>query len=294
MRKSKKWTIQIVQPSSPSPTDILLDRVKELQSIGFNVIFKAPPFNLNEPWYSATQQDRVNELGESLIDESIDYVLSARGGYGASDLISELPWEQIKKSKPKSLIGFSDTSALHAALYSQAKWPGIHGPMPGTTYWHPESEEIKKFCDRLKNNTWSGQLELSEHSRQTISGTLFGGCFSVITNLIGTKWLPDFSGKVIFIEDIQENIPRMLRMWNQWLQSGILNKVEAMIIGQLVGCGDQQEIKTFVNIIQKSVSFPIFKTEAFGHCSPNQVMKLGCRATINDNIMKWTDTGEYL
>jgi muramoyltetrapeptide carboxypeptidase len=144
--------------------------------------------------------------------------------------------------------------------------------------------------------TVAGSLALKAWSpTQEVSGILFGGCFTVLTNLIGTPYLPSsLAGHIVFFEDTDENPARLMRAFNQWLQSGLLNNAKALIIGSLRNLGEKiadcapYVYEHFAN--RAGPSLPVFSTADFGHSSPNFPLMVGAHATIKGNQLKWTYT----
>jgi muramoyltetrapeptide carboxypeptidase len=126
-----------------------------------------------------------------------------------------------------------------------------------------------------------------------ILGTLFGGCYSVLTNLIGTPYLPkSLRGHILFFEDLDEHPARLMRHWNQWLQSGLLEGVQAVVIGNLLKLG--QNIPDNAEYVfeewARRCPAPLFKSNAFGHLSPNFPLGIGAAAEISSErnwSLKW-------
>ena len=61
-------------------------------------------------------------------DPAVDALWCVRGGYGASRLLPLLDWDLIR-ANPKALVGYSDITALHMALHTQAGLVSFHGPI---------------------------------------------------------------------------------------------------------------------------------------------------------------------
>jgi muramoyltetrapeptide carboxypeptidase len=123
-----------------------------------------------------------------------------------------------------------------------------------------------------------------------ISGPLFGGCFSVLTGLIGTPYFPrSLDGHVVFIEDVDEHPGRLVRALNQWLQSGALRGVRALVVGHLRKLGDRipDDAPFVLDMFATRAGVPVFHTPLVGHTSPNFPMFLGAQATIAGASLRW-------
>lgn len=286
-------TIRIIRPSSREQTDLLPARADELRQCGFEVLYDDLPRDPSWPYVAATIQDRAEALAAALTEDASDVVLCARGGYGASDLLPHLPWSALGKARPKLLVGFSDISALHAALYEKLAWPSLHAPMPATVLWRKDGMNddadalLTVIRDVIQRKSAGHALAVEPVSTPggsaAIEGTLFGGCFTVLTNLIGTPYLPrSLAGHIVFIEDTDEHPARLMRAFNQWLQSGLLDGAQALVVGHLRGLGDKiPDAAPFVyERFAARSPLPVFKTTAFGHTSPNFPLLNGARAAI--------------
>ena len=110
-------TIRIIKASSLGREGLLGSRVRELEAAGFKILFDDITPDSAWSWTAGTIEDRSKALNEALLEDSSDAVLWARGGYGASDLLDLVPWNEVSRAKAKPIIGFSDVCAAQSALY---------------------------------------------------------------------------------------------------------------------------------------------------------------------------------
>lgn len=296
---SAKPVIRIIRTSSREQTDLLPGRIEEFQRAGIQVIFNDLPADPKWAYVAAPAELRARMLTTALLENETSVVMCARGGYGASDLLPLLPWDTLRKAaaRPKMLVGFSDTSALHSALWHKLGWPGIHGPMPATSLW-PEGAietpgkqgDITRLLEIIHGQATGSQIALeSIHSGGAgpveCRGWLFGGCFSVLTNLIGTPYLPaSLEGAILFFEDIGEHPARLARFLNQWNQAGLLKGVRGVIWGTLTQLGQNiPDNAPFVyeELARRLGEIPCWKSRDFGHVAPNWPIGFGADARIS-------------
>jgi muramoyltetrapeptide carboxypeptidase len=238
---------------------------------------------------------RLAQLQDALMADDCDIIMAARGGYGASELLPHLPWKKLSSMRPKLVIGFSDISALHGAIDRLLGWPCLHGPMPGTDPWTQNlGHEVDQMMEMIRTQTYRGRLSLlpkidTDNSDQLIQGRLWGGCLSVLTNLIGTPFAPlDLKDRILFFEDIGENPARVMRFWNQWLQSGLIDQARAVVLGRFLQTGDEQKGEAMIREqIQQRTRVPVFVCEGFGHGSPNYPILIGAMAKIDGAELNW-------
>ena len=294
-----KPTVRIIRPSSRESQDLLTDRLADFLKRGFYVIHDPLPIDSSWTYASASADIRTAALVDALCEEKSNLVVCARGGYGASDLLPHLPWKKLRNTPPKLLIGFSDISALHSGLYAQLGWHGLHGPMPATTLWKDSTAGASDLEALFSNMThWlsgecSGSIPvqpIGSKSSQSLSGRLFGGCFTVLTNLIGTPYFPEsLADHIIFIEDTDEHPARLMRALNQWLQSGLLEQAKALVVGHLRNLGPNiPDCAPFVlEQFAARAPIPVFHSPLFGHINPNFPLMVGADAQIVNNRLNW-------
>ncbi len=293
MLENYKSHIRIVSPSSRFDANLLLARLAELDK-EFHVSYHKVEGDPSWPFAAGSFKARLEQLSAALLAPDVDIILAARGGYGASDLLPHLPWTQLKNVKPKLLIGFSDISALHSALYTQLDWPSLHAPMPGTELWQKNDPRDVDCLIGLMHGSRSPVEWEVESLQQNLplatEGWSYGGCLAVLTNLIGSPYFPKtLFGSILFWEDIGEHPARILRFINQWVQSRALEGVRGIVLGRFVGC-EVAELCTeaqLKNEIATRLDIPVWSTQLFGHCAPNWPLPIGLKMTITNGKLRW-------
>ena len=288
--------IKVIEPCGPPVTELLDRHLSLLRKAGLDVSYESLGLSTLSRLEEAGVLARSAQMSAALQSDEVGIILSARGGYGASDLLSRIEWERVARSKRKCLIGFSDVTALQSGLFTVLGWPSLHAPMPGSPLWQNDVT-VTNLIDLLSTGwggPWSGDLKLSpvEGSKPMtgpIAGQLFGGCLSVLSNLIGTRYLPQrFSRHILFFEDTGETAPRILRDWRQWLDAGLLTGVRAVVFGQFTECfSDLAESRWLLAELAERTPCPIFASADFGHIENNAPLGIGAEATIDENELKW-------
>lgn len=294
----KKPVIRIIKASSKDRENFLPDRIAFLKGQGFQVLFDDCQEDLNWPYTAASLQARIEMINHALTEPQSQIVLWARGGYGASDLLPFLSKGMFLTSPKKHLVGFSDVSAFHCAAYNAAGWPSVHGPMPATTTWGLDGlEDVKCLLRILDGTSSSGYFELSESSQKTLEGIVFGGCLSVLTNLIGTPFMrKDFRNHILLFEDIGENAGRVIRKLNQWHQTNLLDGVSAIVLGcfEQLATNANHQVEHYLSLrreIESRFGVKTFTTKrpySFGHVSPNFPFVNGSIGLIKDSRFEWS------
>ena len=273
---SKGCNVRLVAPSFAVPEQTLDLQVAQLQACGFTVSGGSVAVDGVGP--------KSADLTQALISPDCPNILCVRGGYGVADLLSRLPYEKFKISK--RVIGYSDISALISALWTQRRFIGINGAMPASAGWGDiTSAEMQALIGIMAGEVTTGELALVPSDRGA-EGILFGGCLSVLTNLIATPYFPkSLAGYILFFEDINESVPRLLRYLNQWVFSGAMAGVQAVVLGRFDNL--EGEIAQLEDGFRGRVGCPVYVTTGFGHSAPLYPIPVGGFGMIADGKLKW-------
>lgn len=293
---SSAKTIRIVEPAGQPNATALAKNIQWLEQQGFRVLYDSIACDENWPYNGGPTQTRADALNDALCETESDYVLAARGGYGASDVLPLLDWGRFKTVNPKFLLGLSDITAIQSALYARLGWYSLHTTMPGGSLWDSNSDDVEQLTKFLRSGLpWQGEIQLeSGQSPDKIDGTLFGGCFAVLTSLIGTPCFPKtLDNTILFLEDINESPGRLMRFWNQWQQADITKGIKALVLGHFSGLDKNDNEDARQNVVsefQRRCDCPVLSTTQFGHCSPSFALGIGAIAQVENGSLSWEMT----
>ena len=275
-----KPAVKIIAPGFIVPRWKLAGRIEQLKEHGFQVSIAQPS--------TSSIEARKQALIDALTDPDCANFVCARGGFGTSDLLPYLPYADFHN--PKRVIGYSDISSLISALWTQSGIIGISGPMPAAVTWNMGSKEMRVLLGIMRGTITTGsisvQRQANSNTDDSAEGTLYGGDMSVLTNLIGTPYMPaSLDGYIVFLEALSENTYRIMRYLNQWEQSGTLDGVRAIVLGRFDKLdGNQADLyKRFA----ARVSCPVYTTSAFGHRYPLYPIPVGGHGKIMDGKLIW-------
>lgn len=235
-------TVGVVSPASTLETPDGL-RIAEHWIRGMGLIPKFGP-NAGGRWgyLAGTDDQRASDLNAAFADPEVKAVFAVRGGWGGARILPLLDWEAIR-ANPKLLIGFSDVTALHLAFAARAGYATIHGGN-ATSSWRKTSwESLWRLAFAGGTPTLGGAEIEAETGRlaRTITGgmatgRLLGGNLTILSTLMGTPWLPDLTGAVLFLEDVNEAEYRVDRMFQQLKLAGVLDGLAGIVFGQCTEC----------------------------------------------------------
>src|SRR3546814_229639 len=230
-------------------------------------------------------------------DDSVRAVFAVRGGWGCARILPYLDYDLIR-ANPKLLIGFSDITALHMAFAARAGFATIHGPNAASSWGELSWNSFRSLAfegktpvyrnpdaadDRLVQQRWRTRTFRSGKA----VGRLLGGNLTVLAALVGTPYLPDFDGAILFLEDVDEAEYRIDRMLTQLALSGVLRRVAGVVFGQCINCsapGPSYGGFTLSQVLKQHLEplgVPAFQGALIGHV-PNQFsIPVGVRAEID-------------
>lgn len=296
-RLSEGGTIGIVSPSSAIfESEPFQVAVETFQAMGLNV--KLGKFVTNRYGHLAgTDEERAEELNDMFLDKEVDAIIALRGGSGAARILDKINYRVIAEN-PKIFIGYSDITALHLAIYEKTGMVTFHAPLAVST-WNKFSYSFFRRIlfdgDRVlfKNPAEKGDnLTVTKNRIRTITkgkatGELLGGNLSVLTGIMGSEYFPSqWEHKILYLEDVGEQIYAVDRMMSQLKLSGILNKISGFIFGKCSDCkpGSGYGSFTLEEVIDhyiKPLNIPAFSGTMIGHIDDNFTIPNGIKVEIN-------------
>ena len=285
-RLYKGCTLGLVAPGSPIYNDSEFDEmIDSLNYLGYILTLGKHVRNKNG-YLAGTDKDRAADLMEAFLNSETDAILCIRGGWGCNRILPLLDFERIRSS-PKPLIGFSDITSLHMAIFKRTGLITFHGPV-GKSDWNAFTVEA---WNRVLLN---GELPVFEIPKDetgafTIQqgiakGTLLGGNLTVLTSLMGSEYLPDFENTILFLEDIGEDVYRIDRMLTQLKLNGILDKLSGFVFGKCTDCKANSNSLTLEQVFEdhiKPLQIPAFYGAMISHEDRNITLPVGIQAEID-------------
>lgn len=271
--------IAVIAPSSPFDRDDFAKGLARLR-LRYQVVMDEGIFGAYR-FFAGDDDDRLRILQNALDDDTIRGIFCARGGYGAMRLLPRLRLPESSSKTAKALVGFSDITALHLAFQSKG-WRSLHGP-------------VITQLGRLKNDAADTLFRVLEspsclpsfHRCRPVNagrseGVVLGGNLSVLTRLLGTPFMPDMRGAILFIEDVGERPYRLDRMMAHLSLAGVLDQISGVALGAFTDCDDgrfrgEEVILEFL----RPLKIPVVAGIPSGHGLENMPIPLGARAVLS-------------
>lgn len=258
-----------------------------LQTWGLDVKYGKNLFK-SDRQFAGTDEERRADF-QSALNSKSSAILFARGGYGTVRFIDQIDWKRFQKS-PKWLIGFSDITAVHSHAHKNVEVETLHAPM-GLTLSKVNANCLSVIKDALFGQrlryTVSKQAAAMEKLNRAGSarGQLVGGNLSMLHTLSGTASDIDCTGKILFLEDLDEYLYHIDRMMIQLKRSGKLASLAGLIIGGMTEMKDNDIPfgRTAEEIISEAVAeynYPVFYGFPAGHIPNNYPLIFGREVSL--------------
>lgn len=264
--------------------------IQEIQSWGLEVVLGQNLY-AKDRQFAGTDVQRTVDLQWALDQTEIRAVFFARGGYGTARIIDALDWSGFFNA-PKWLCGFSDLTVLHSHVNRNIHVETLHATMPIFFKDGVPNEGSESLKHALFGQNQS--LEWRPHllnRKGEAHGELVGGNLSVLYSIMGTPSQMDFEGKLLFLEDLTENLYHVDRMMMQLKRAGHLSKLKGLIVGQFTEMIDNavpfgRNIEEIILEAVEGFDYPVAFDAPIGHVEANYAIYHGKRYTLETNDAK--------
>lgn len=275
-------TVAIVAPSFHFEKEQLDEAIARLQSFGLEPIYYDTIYH-QYGYFSGTERERADAINKAIRDDKVKAIFSLKGGYGSATLLDKIDYKHLMQH-PKIIIGRSDLTALLIAIYTKSNLVTFYGPSAASkqskltmeyeknVLFHNNAETI------LNNDTFYPETKNSKSSEYPthtinpgiVSGQFIGGNLSVLVSLLGTPYFPkDWKGKILFLEDINEDIYKIDRMLGQLKNAGVLNQISGFVFGTCKECKSEAKggfsLNEVIEHYIKPLHIPAYSGAMIGH-----------------------------
>ncbi len=288
-------TVRLIGVASRIEGDDLQEEVRKradmLEALGFRVKVDASCFR-KYGYLCGTDEERAKALMDAFDDDGADGVWCIRGGYGCLRLLPLMDWQVIRRN-PKAFVGYSDITTLHMAIQQRCQLATFHGPMPGnlpTAPWAKKSlmDALAGKAEEALNPPELPPLEVLHPG--VGSGEMTGGNLSLVTASLGTPDEIDTKNKLLFLEDVGEQVYALDRYLHELKQAGKFEDCAGVILGQFTRCPAETDGFTLQEVLRDvfaDVQKPIMWGLHAGHVDDSLTVPLGrkyCLDTFRRNV----------
>jgi muramoyltetrapeptide carboxypeptidase len=280
-------TVMLVSPSGPTKSERVARGIELLTGWGLRPVV-APNAYARDGYLAGGDALRVADLDKAFADPSIRGLICTRGGYGAQRVVDAIDMAAVARD-PKVVAGFSDITALQFALWRGARLATVHGPGAA---WIDErtpaasAESLRAALmsvEPVSIEPVAAEETAGVRVPGVARGPLLGGNLCLVTSSIGTPDLPDLTGAVLLLEEIDEPPYKVDRMLTQLRRAGVLDGVSGVAIGQFTGCTDGWAVDVADVIGERlgGLGVPLLGGLPIGHGAGQRSVPVGVPATLD-------------
>lgn len=296
-KKLKKGdTVGLIAPGYSLSSKALENAISNVRAMGFKP-YHTQRIIGHHGYFSNTDKLRAEDLEDMFLDPEVDGIICARGGYGCTRILDRINYDYIAQS-PKVLVGFSDITALANTIHSKTGLVTFHGPVATTLDNSYNRDNLYKIITQprdhinIRSERYSPQIMQNDDTFEQyvinpgiITAPLVGGNLSLLSAMCGTQYDVDYTGKLVFIEDIEEDPYRIDRMFTQLLSAPTFKHAAGIVLGVFKGCNEPKRVSFSLKEVIldriKPLSIPSIYGYSIGHIDRNLTLPIGVKATLN-------------
>jgi len=281
---SKGDTVAVVSPGFGVRAADLAAGVKRLDELGFRVVTGDHVLD-RDGYLAGSDAARAEDLNRAIARPEVRAVWFARGGYGAARLLDRVRWDRLTRA-PKTLIGYSDVTALFAAASLRTACACLYGPVVA------ELGDARHYHLGSLRAALRGEPSVVRFPRSAVvrsgrvRGPLVGGNLTVLVHLLGTRYAPDPRGAILFLEDVGEPAYRLDRMLTHLRMSGWLRGVAGVVLGSFEAAPRRSFLRDrpVADLVRETfapLGVPVVTGLRAGHVPGKHTLAFGCEARLD-------------
>ncbi|MFJ6196220.1 LD-carboxypeptidase [Micromonospora sp. NPDC092111] len=280
-------TVMLVSPSGPTRPERVARGIELLTGWGLRPV-PAPHAYARRGYLAGDDALRAADLNAAFADPEVRGVICTRGGYGAQRVVDLIDMAAVRRD-PKVVAGFSDITALQFALWRGARLAGVHGPGAAWLDERTPLRSAESLHAALMTTAPVTVEAVAEEETYRVrvpgraAGRLLGGNLCLINASLGTPDLPDLTGAVLLVEDVQEPPYKVDRMLTQLRRAGVLAGLAGVAVGQFTDCADEWDI-TVVDVLTErlgDLGVPVLGGLPIGHGTGQLTVPVGTEAVLD-------------
>jgi muramoyltetrapeptide carboxypeptidase len=279
--------IRVLSLASPVKEEHLDKGSAELVRLGYVPHLDLQSLLAHDGFFAGSTAVRLAALKEAFEEKSTRAIFCSRGGYGSNYLIESLT---AAPPVPKILIGASDITSLQIHLWQKFHWVTFYGPMVASNFDRgpgaPHGYDRESFALAVSETKHGWHLELDGEpiSPGRGTGTLLGGCLTLVESALGTPWELDTRGSILLLEDRGMKPYQVDRALMHLLQAGKFQGVVGIVLGDFPECdapvGSESVLDVALRILVP-LDIPIVWGAPIGHTNRAMLtLPLGVRAEL--------------
>ncbi len=264
------------------------------ENCGYNVVISETCKHFHRYMAGKNDEECVKELHNFFLNDKIDAILCARGGFGTLRLVNKINWNIIKRN-PKIFAGYSDITILLNMIYKKTGLITFHSAMPNGDFSNVIEEYTKNsFFSLLKGKKfcYSAKNKIVYKEGQAI-GRLWGGNLASLVSLCGLDFIPN-EDLILFLEDLNEPAYKIDRMLTQLFNIRKIRKnVKGIVLGEFENIDNNELLNEILKELTKKLNIPVCCGFKITHGKIKDSLPLGAFAKFDSSLGKLIIEEEY-
>ena len=267
-------------------------QAESLEAMGL-VPVKGENFYKRRGYLAGTDEERAADINGFFADPTVRGIMGI-GGWGSARVLPLLDYDLVR-ADPKPVIGISDVTSLLLGLHAKTGLVTFHGPHPRIKY---SADFFKRVLFDGEEVLFSNPKEIKDDETVQMKeryatirggrarGRLIGGNLTVLAAIVGSPYMPDLDGAILFLEDVREKPYRVDRMMTQLELAGLLDGLAGFVFGSCSDCdpGEGYASQTLEEILDDHIlplGIPAYRGALIGHIRRQFMVPLGVEAEID-------------
>lgn len=277
--------VYLISPSSAVAEPAALDLArKRLRGMGFRSAVDRTALAVHER-FAGTDKQRLAAIQRALRQKHA-IVMATRGGYGLGRLLHQIDWAAVADSG-KLFVGHSDFTVFNLALLARTGAESYTGPSAIADFGQKSMDDLTAdlFGETMRDELEVLSFESPDSDPVDERGILWGGNLAMVASLVGTPYLPQIDGGVLFLEDVGEHPYRIERMLTQLLHAGVLARQKAIVLGRfteyrLAAHDNGYDLASVVAWLRGVSGVPVITGLPYGHVKVKATLPVGRQVGI--------------
>lgn len=267
---------------------LCLERKKELEEtiwtvkkLGMHVV-ESPYLYQKGNLAGAGAKERAAVLMEMYQDPKMRAIFDVSGGNLANQVLGELSYEKIAESEIE-FWGYSDLTVVLNAIYTKTgknSWLYQIRNLAG----REKREQEKRLDQYLMADTEEEKIRSLFPRAWTflqgkeMEGVIVGGNIRCLLKLAGTEYLPDFSGKLLFLESCGGEEGVISSLLTQLEMMGVYEKISGLLLGTFTQLDREKGTGKVEEIVREALrghTLPVARTMQVGHGRDSWAIPVG-------------------
>ncbi|MFO7784118.1 MAG: S66 peptidase family protein [Thermodesulfobacteriota bacterium] len=280
--------VGVIAPAGPVSPEDLEPGIRRLEGFGCRAVRGVHLYD-SLAYTAGDDASRLEDLHAMFARPEIRAVFCARGGYGCIRLLSRID-PALFRTHPKILMGYSDITSLLWGLHASTGLVCFHGPVVRGFKDRERSADLETFFRWVQDPVRPPEIDLSPTGRAVCegraSGPVFGGNLSLVSHLMGTPFMPDLSGAILFLEETREPLYRIDRMLAHLALGGVFDKLSGLLAGDF---GENNTNDAVLGLFRERLhplGIPLATGLPVGHYGRNIPLPIGLPAVLDTDLMR--------